>query len=249
MDPSCITLPLFFFFYVAPSCIHFASLHSFIVAVWVHRAVTKNGLHIAVKIQYPGVADSIESDIENVKRLLDYTNLIPENLFLDRAMKVAKEELSRECDYELEATNQRRFRDLLSNTKGFYVPKVMTDISSKRVLATELVPGIPIDKVALLTQETRNYVAKKLLELALMELFTDPNWSNFLYDEATRTINLIDFGAARDFPKCFVDDYLRMRRWVVAEEMGHNGEEDRGKGGGWEGDLGGRRQLVVRVVN
>ncbi|XP_028068972.1 protein ABC transporter 1, mitochondrial [Camellia sinensis] len=182
----------------------------------VHRAVTKNGLHIAVKIQYPGVADSIESDIENVKRLLDYTNLIPENLFLDRAMKVAKEELSRECDYELEATNQRRFRDLLSNTKGFYVPKVMTDISSKRVLATELVPGIPIDKVALLTQETRNYVAKKLLELALMELFvfrfmqTDPNWSNFLYDEATRTINLIDFGAARDFPKCFVDDYLRM---------------------------------------
>ncbi|GMQ00522.1 hypothetical protein CsSME_00047582 [Camellia sinensis var. sinensis] len=182
----------------------------------VHRAVTKDGLHIAVKIQYPGVADSIESDIENVKRLLDYTNLIPEKLFLDRAMKVAKEELSRECDYELEATNQRRFRDLLSNTKGFYVPKVMTDISSKRVLATELVPGIPIDKVALLTQETRNYVAKKLLELALMELFvfrfmqTDPNWSNFLYDEATRTINLIDFGAARDFPKCFVDDYLRM---------------------------------------
>ncbi|KAL7227035.1 hypothetical protein ACSBR1_021996 [Camellia fascicularis] len=182
----------------------------------VHRAVTKDGLHIAVKIQYPGVADSIESDIENVKRLLDYTNLIPEKLFLDRAMKVAKEELSRECDYELEATNQRRFRDLLSNTKGFYVPMVMTDISSKRVLATELVPGIPIDKVALLTQETRNYVAKKLLELALMELFvfrfmqTDPNWSNFLYDEATRTINLIDFGAARDFPKCFVDDYLRM---------------------------------------
>ncbi|KAF5937235.1 hypothetical protein HYC85_024741 [Camellia sinensis] len=190
----------------------------------VHRAVTKDGLHIAVKIQYPGVADSIESDIENVKRLLDYTNLIPERLFLDRAMKVAKEELSRECDYELEATNQRRFRDLLSNTKGFYVPKVMTDISSKRVLATELVHGIPIDKVALLTQETRNYVAKKLLELALMELFVfrfmqahsffpslpDPNWSNFLYDEATRTTNLIDFGAARDFPKCFVDDYLRM---------------------------------------
>lgn len=39
---------------------------------------------------------------------------------------------------------------------------------------------------------------------------TDPNWSNFLYDEATRTMNLIDFGAARDFPKGFVDDYLRM---------------------------------------
>lgn len=182
----------------------------------VHRAVTKDGMDVAMKIQYPGVADSIESDIENVKLLLDYTNLIPKGLYLDRAMKVAKEELSRECDYELEAANQKRFRDLLSNTQGFYVPLLVDDISSKRVLTTELISGIPIDKVALLCQETRNYVGKKLLELTLMELFvfrfmqTDPNWSNFLYDEATKTINLIDFGAARDYPKRFVDDYLRM---------------------------------------
>lgn len=55
--------------------------------------------------------------------------------------QVAKEELSRECDYELEATNQRRFRKLLSNTTGFYVPLVVDDILSKRVLTTELVPG------------------------------------------------------------------------------------------------------------
>lgn len=54
---------------------------------------------------------------------------------------MAKEELSRECDYELEASNQKRFRDLLSNTAGFYVPMVRDDISSKRVLTTELVPG------------------------------------------------------------------------------------------------------------
>ena len=53
-----------------------------------HKGVTKEGLEVAIKIQYPGVADSIESDIDNVKLLLDYTNLIPENLYLDRAMKV-----------------------------------------------------------------------------------------------------------------------------------------------------------------
>lgn len=53
-----------------------------------HRAVTKDGLDVAIKIQYPGVADSIESDIENVKLILDYTNLIPKGLYLDRAMKV-----------------------------------------------------------------------------------------------------------------------------------------------------------------
>ncbi|KAJ4954807.1 hypothetical protein NE237_011590 [Protea cynaroides] len=182
----------------------------------VHRAVTRDGLHVAMKIQYPGVAGSIESDIENVKLLLDYTNLIPKGLYLERAMKVAKEELSRECDYKLEASNQKRFRHLLSDTEGFYVPLVVDDISSRRVLTTEFVSGVPIDKVAVLSQETRNYVGKKLLELTLMELFvfrfmqTDPNWSNFLYDEDARMINLIDFGAARDYPKSFVNDYLRM---------------------------------------
>ncbi|KAE9618874.1 putative cadmium-transporting ATPase [Lupinus albus] len=182
----------------------------------VHQAVIKDGMQVAMKIQYPGVADSIESDIENVKLLLNYTNLIPEGLYLDRAIKVAKEELSRECDYKLEAASQKRFRDLLGGKEGFYVPIVVDDISSKRVLTTELVYGITIDKVALLDQETRNYIGKKLLELTLLELFvfqfmqTDPNWGNFLYDEAAKTINLIDFGAARDFPKRFVDDYLRM---------------------------------------
>ncbi|XP_073029037.1 protein ABC transporter 1, mitochondrial isoform X1 [Primulina eburnea] len=182
----------------------------------VHRAVSKDGLEVAMKIQYPGVADSIESDIDNVKLLLTYTNLIPEKLFLDNAMKVAKEELSRECDYELESRNQKRFRDLLQNTSGLYVPLVLDDLSSRRILTTELVPGIPIDKVALLDQNTRNYVGRKLLELTLMELFifrfmqTDPNWSNFLYNEVDKSINLIDFGAARDYPKHFVDNYLRM---------------------------------------
>ncbi|KAL9397156.1 hypothetical protein Peur_011409 [Populus x canadensis] len=191
----------------------------------VHKA-TKDGMEVAMKIQYPGVADSIESDIENVKLLLDYTNLIPKGLFLDRAIKVAKVELSRECDYELEAANQKQFRSLLSDAEGFYVPLVVDDLSCKRVLSTEFVSGIPIDKVASLNQDTRNYVGRKLLELTLMELFvfrfmqTDPNWSNFLYDEATNTINLIDFGAARDYPKRFVDDYLRM---VVACA---NGERD-----------------------
>ncbi|GJU07028.1 protein ABC transporter 1, mitochondrial [Tanacetum coccineum] len=182
----------------------------------VHQAVTKDDFQVAMKIQYPGVADSIESDIENVKLLLDYTNLIPEGLYLDKAMKVAKEELSRECDYELESSNQKKFRELLSNVDGFYVPSVVDELSSKKVLTSTnsylflLATGIPIDKVALLDQETRSYVGKKLLELTLMELFTDPNWGNFLYNEPTRTINLIDFGAARSYPKRFVDNYLRM---------------------------------------
>lgn len=61
--------------------------------------------------------------------------------FIKKPLQVAKEELSRECDYELEALNQKRFRELLSNAEGFYVPMVVDDILSKRVLTTELVSG------------------------------------------------------------------------------------------------------------
>lgn len=56
-------------------------------------------------------------------------------------MQVAKEELARECDYEIEAESQKLFRDLLSETPGFYVPRVVDEVSSKKVLTTELISG------------------------------------------------------------------------------------------------------------
>ncbi|GFQ01976.1 aarf domain-containing protein kinase 4 [Phtheirospermum japonicum] len=165
----------------------------------VHRAVTKAGLEVAIKIQYPGVADSIESDIDSV----------------------AKEELSRECDYELEAKNQKRFRSLLSDTKGCYVPFVVDDLSSRRVLTTELVPGMLscygmlscVYPTSLLIFICSFFDSPPLFAFSLKQ--TDPKWSNFLYDDAKKTINLIDFGAARDYPKQFVDDYLRMVICVI----------------------------------
>lgn len=56
-------------------------------------------------------------------------------------LQVAKEELARECDYEIEAVSQKHFRDLLSDTPGFYVPRVVDELSSKKVLTTELISG------------------------------------------------------------------------------------------------------------
>lgn len=67
----------------------------------VHRAVLKDGREVAMKIQYPGVANSIDSDIDNVKRLLNYTNLIPKGLYLDQAMKVKFVHRQPLCGYYL----------------------------------------------------------------------------------------------------------------------------------------------------
>eukprot|EP00899_Mesostigma_viride_P018703 jgi/Mesvir1/26834/Mv20591-RA.4 len=182
----------------------------------VHYGVLKDGRDVAVKIQYPGVAESINSDVDNLRRIISMTNIFPKGLFIEQAIKVAKEELARECDYVNEAQSQKRFRSLMEGIKGFHVPEVVDHVSTRRVLTTTYVHGVPIDKVAQMSQAVRNSIAQRLLDLTLRELFqfrfmqTDPNWSNFLYDQDTDTLTLIDFGAARPYPKPFVDDYLRM---------------------------------------
>jgi hypothetical protein len=94
-------------------------------------------------------------------------------------------------------------RELLADDAAFRVPRVAHELSAERVLATEFVHGVPLDKCAALTQETRNAVATRMLSLTIRELFefhlvqTDPNWSNFLYDADSDVLSLIDFGAVQ----------------------------------------------------
>lgn len=182
----------------------------------VHKATLLDGRHVAMKIQYPGVAESIDSDIDNLMRLVRMTDMLPKGLFVDSAVRVAKEELALECDYRWELSAQQRFAALLDGDESFRVPGVITSLCSEKVLTTELAPGVAIDKVAELSQAERDKVGTSLLRLILRELFefrfmqTDPNFANFLYDAPSGRLTLIDFGAAKQYPDSFVDDYLHM---------------------------------------
>ncbi|KAJ3251333.1 putative aarF domain-containing protein kinase 4 [Boothiomyces macroporosus] len=185
----------------------------------VHKAKLKTGETVAVKIQYPGVVESIDSDLDNLVMLLSLGQLLPKGLYLDNTVRVARNELKMECDYLREAASIDRFRELIKMEnldRVFHVPKVYTELSTEKVLVTEFVYGKPIDTVTNLSQMDRDYLGSSLLKLCLMELFefrfmqTDPNWSNFLYNEKTKKIELLDFGAARDFPKSFTDTYLKL---------------------------------------
>ncbi|KAL4452036.1 hypothetical protein ABPG75_007698 [Micractinium tetrahymenae] len=188
----------------------------------VHSALLHDGRRAVMKIQYPGVARSIESDVDNLMRLISVANLLPKALYVENAVRVAKRELKMECDYSYELQSQQRFKALISGdpytAQHFHVPDVVPELSTRQVLTSEWVPGVHIDKVAGMSQEVRDAVGTKLLKLTLKELFlwrymqTDPNWGNFLFDPTTGQINLIDFGAARDYPPHFVSDYLRMVR-------------------------------------
>ncbi|XP_025103463.1 atypical kinase COQ8B, mitochondrial-like [Pomacea canaliculata] len=182
----------------------------------VHRGVLLDGRDVAIKIQYPGVGKSIESDINNLMAVLSVWNILPEGLYVDSVIKVAKRELAWEVDYVREAECGIRFRELLKGDEMLYVPEVIPELSRRHVLTTEFVEGVPLDKCVDFDQETRNKIGSGILRLCLMELFqwrfmqTDPNWSNFLYNPVTEKLILLDFGASREYNKTFVDTYIKV---------------------------------------
>ena len=193
----------------------------------VHRATLLDGTAVAIKIQYPGVATSIESDLGNLKRLVTLTNILPPGLFIDQIIQVASAELAIECDYLAEAASQTRYRQLVINdsilSRHLSVPEVYPELSTRRILTSRFVNGVTIDKTTLLPQAVRNAIARTILINTMRELFewrfiqSDPNFGNFLYDDSgpVKTVHMIDFGASRQYPKLFVDGYMKIV-WAAA---------------------------------
>ena len=182
----------------------------------VHRAQAAHGMPLALKVQYPGVADSIDSDVSTLEFLL--TPLAPRGLFLGTALGELRAAMAAETDYLVEADMTERMRALLSPARGFRVPRVARELSARRVLATEFLSGVPIDQVAQMPQAVRDSVAQRIMLLTVRELFefhlmqTDPNWSNFLYDAEADSVNLIDFGATVEYAPDFCYQYATLVR-------------------------------------
>eukprot|EP00980_Cylindrotheca_fusiformis_P006439 scaffold1376_cov125-Cylindrotheca_fusiformis.AAC.5 len=198
----------------------------------VHRATIYNYKEeqqdVVVKVQYPGVARSIESDLRNLSMLVTMTGLAPKGLFIENVLRVGRDELKVECNYINEMANQRAFQTLVSSDpilvqNKFRVPTVIDELTTEQVIVSEFAPGGTIDKVSGMDQEERNRIGRTILYLTMKELFdwrlmqTDPNWGNFLYDVNTKVTTLIDFGAAREYDKQFVDGYLRIV-WANANQ-------------------------------
>ncbi|KAI5983910.1 ABC1-domain-containing protein [Pisolithus albus] len=200
----------------------------------VHRAVlaasaspTGREERVAVKVQFPNIADSIATDLGYVKMLLTAGKLLPKGLFLDRTIHVMKEELADECDYVREADFLRKYRapEILGNDTRFKIPWVWEG-STKRVLVMEHLDGVAMGdaSISTLPQTDRDDIASRIMELCLRELFefrlmqTDPNWTNFLWNPKTKQISLIDFGATREYTKEFMDKWLHLLRAAAAED-------------------------------
>ncbi|AXB79111.1 AarF/ABC1/UbiB kinase family protein [Novosphingobium sp. P6W] len=179
----------------------------------VHRGRLLDGREIAIKIQYPGIARSIDADVDNVATLLWVTGLLPRELEIAPLLAEAKRQLHEEANYLREAWMMERYSELVGNDPAYLVPKPIAVLTTQRILAMDYIEGGPIEDVVAAPQDTRDAMAKAMVQLVLRELFewgimqTDPNFANYRWQQATGKLVLLDFGAAREVPSGTVEGY------------------------------------------
>jgi predicted unusual protein kinase regulating ubiquinone biosynthesis (AarF/ABC1/UbiB family) len=192
----------------------------------VHRALTRDGRDLALKIQYPGVARSIDSDVDNVASLLRLARLLPAQIDFRGIIAEAKRQLHQEADYEAEARFLARYRKLVADEPRLVVPRVHRDLTTRRILAMDYVEGEPLEALSEkdVTQAERDAIGASLEHLLFRELFefrvmqTDPNFANYLWDRGGKRMVLLDFGSTREFPADFVEKYRRICRAILKRD-------------------------------
>ena len=169
----------------------------------VHRATTHDGRDLAIKVQYPGVRESIDADIDNVATLLRVSGLLPRELSIEPLLAEAKRQLADEADYLREGEQMALFGRLLADDPMMVVPALDAEFTTDRVLAMSFVDGQPVESLVTAPQDVRDAAARGLIGLVLRELFdfgvmqTDPNFANYRFQPDSGRLVLLDFGAAR----------------------------------------------------
>ncbi|WP_288459050.1 AarF/ABC1/UbiB kinase family protein [uncultured Sphingomonas sp.] len=182
----------------------------------VHRATLPDGRVLAIKVQYPGVADSIDADVDNVATLLRVSGVLPPSIDLTPLLAEAKTQLRDEADYVREGAQLRAYRERLAGDPRYVVPALVEELTTARVLAMTFVEGRAVETLADAPQDTRDAVMTALVTLVLRELFefgvmqTDPNFANYRWQPETGALVLLDFGAVRDVPADTAAAYRRL---------------------------------------
>jgi predicted unusual protein kinase regulating ubiquinone biosynthesis (AarF/ABC1/UbiB family) len=182
----------------------------------VHRARTTDGRDLAIKVQYPGVRQSIDSDVDNVASMIKLTGLLPPGLDINPMLTEAKAQLHEEADYAHEAAHLARFGALLAGNASFRVPALHPDLTTPDILAMDFLESIAVEDTAEMDADTRDRIMRLLVELLLRELFefrlmqTDPNFANYRFDPTTGQLVLLDFGATRVVGEAVSDSYRRL---------------------------------------
>lgn len=191
----------------------------------VHRAETHQGQLVAVKVQYPGIASTIESDMKIIEKLFwtisKTSNLLPDKNVMSLMMTEMQERLREEVNYQIEADNLRWFQKNVDLT-GITIPDVLDNLSTKRVLTLEMLNGLHL-KDWLATnpdQQSKNRIGQALFDFFWYSVFklkkinADPHPGNFLF-LPNGNIGALDFGCVRHLSDEFVDQFSKLIPAVV----------------------------------
>jgi predicted unusual protein kinase regulating ubiquinone biosynthesis (AarF/ABC1/UbiB family) len=170
----------------------------------VHRAITKDGRAVAVKVQYPGIATTITSDMRNASLLRKIIGAAFRGLDVQSLVDELGERLKEEVDYQREAENQELFATYYEGHPVIRVPHVINELSTSRVLTSELVIGSSFDELLTWSQHEKNLAAETIYRFVFRSLYRlhafngDPHPGNYLFHGDGR-VTFLDFGLTKHF--------------------------------------------------
>ncbi len=191
----------------------------------VHRAITKDGRAVAVKVQYPGIARSITSDLRNVALLRRLTATVFPGLDTRTLIDELGERLRDELDYSLEADNQELFATYYDGHPVIHVPHVVRELSTERVLTSELVAGSGFDELQRWHQREQDLAAETIYRFVFRSLYRlhafngDPHPGNYLFHGRGR-VSFLDFGLTKHFTDQDLAPLVDAVRFIVFEKDG-----------------------------
>jgi predicted unusual protein kinase regulating ubiquinone biosynthesis (AarF/ABC1/UbiB family) len=202
----------------------------------VHRAVTRDGAEVAVKVQYPGVDEAIRSDLESSDLLFSALAMLFPGLDPKPIVGELRARLVEELDYRNEARNQQRFADAFEGHPTIHVPRVHADLSTGRVLTSDLAEGATFSEVLGWSQAERDLAAETIFRYAFGGIYQlgifngDPHPGNYLFRPGGR-VTFLDYGLCKEFgadelrwferlirAMCFTHDMAEFSR--LSEEIG-----------------------------
>src|SRR3954469_3414061 len=172
----------------------------------VHRAVLPDGRRVAVKVQYPGIAEALRADLQNAQMLIRMAKALAPGLDAQAAAVELKERVLEELDYEFEAQNQRSFSRAYRGHPFIYVPDVITRLSRRRVLVTEWVDGHGFDYVKEQPQDGRDRFAEIVFRFCFGSIYhlqhfnADAHPGNYLAMDDGK-VAFLDFGMTKQLDK------------------------------------------------
>ena len=188
----------------------------------VHRAITPDGRACAVKVQYPGVAEAIAADLGSARMVFRALSVLFPGLDPAPIVDELRQRLTEELDYEHEASNQRLFADHYRGHPYISVPNVYDDLSSARVLTTELATGATFEEVLDWPQEQRNRVAETVYRFSIGSIYRlwafngDPHPGNYLF-HPDGSVTFLDFGLVKRFTTEETAQFERMLTAMVID--------------------------------